>query len=285
MSSDAAAGERGPAPLLLLHGICSRETVFTRPARGSLGRLLSTDFRLLLGRLRSGRGGPWDFDTHLEQDLAEIWAGACAEFGRPPAVLGYSMGGMLALVAQARGVFQAPALILVATPVVFPAIPFYPALMRTALTLARHLGWRRIPTRLVARILVWFFAGGNPARIDPGLRLFHAFIRGAGVDVPTATLAEATAWVETGRFVDRTGRRDYLEELGRISSPCLFLAGADDRIAPPESVRKGFDAVSSKDRTFGVLPGANHLSLANGEPAAEVARRVQAWSAGRIQAG
>lgn len=275
-------------PLLLLHGISSRETVFWHPARQCLGRFLTPSFRLLTGRLRWGRatagktGHPedWDFDAHLAEDLPAIWAEACAVAGRPPVVLGYSMGGMLALLAQARGLIAAPALVSLAVPVAFPAIPFYPPLMRRVYDLARRWGWPRIPTRFLGHLVIWLFAGGRPSRIGPGLRLFHAQIRGAGVDVPPATLGQATAWVETGRFCDRTGRQDLLAELAWVTVPTLFLAGSGDRIAPPEVMRRGFETVSSAVRGFQVIAGGDHLNLVNGPLAAEVAGRVTHWLTG-----
>ncbi len=279
-------------PLLLLPGISSRETVFWHPARQCLGRFLEPSCRVLTGRWRWGRpasgqrggAGDWDFDTHLAEDLPIIWAEACAAAGRPPAVLGYSMGGMLALLAQARGLIAAPALVALAVPVAFPGIPFYPPVMRRVYDLARRWGWPRIPTRLLGRLVIWVFAGGRPSRIGPGLRLFHAQIRGAGIDVPPATLGQATAWVETGRFCDRTGRRDLLPELGRVTAPTLFLAGSGDRIAPPEVMRRGFETVSAAVREFQVVAGGDHLNLVNGPLAAEVAGRVIRWLDG-IPAG
>ena len=245
----------------------------------ALGNVLASRFRVLLGRLRFGRPGCWNFDSHLNKDLPVIWAEACAAAGKPPAVLGYSMGGMLALIAQARGIFKATSLILLATPVVFQRVPFYPLLMRTVLNFVGPLGLRRIPLRFAARLLVWFFAGGHPSRIDSGLRLFHALARTAGVDVPVATLAQAAAWVELGRFVDGSGKNDYLGELKKVTVPALFLAGSCDRIAPLSSVKPGFDSVSSTKRELVEIPAGTHLSLANGFPAVAVARRVSEWLA------
>lgn len=339
----------GRRPLLLLHGISSREAVFWSPPRKCLGAELAREFRVLTGRLRWGRrpasrrgslrgsesfeasrcrapgaalqegtpapafAGPspwglplhpqnrggqggtlagaveaslppcppseWDFDTYLAEDLPAIWAEACAAAGQPPIVLGYSMGGMLALLAQARGLIAAPALVLVATPLVFPAIPFYPPLMRRVFTLARRIGLPRIPTRFLGRLLIWLFASGRPSRIGPDLRLFHAQIRAAGVDVPPALLGQATAWVETGRLCDRTGTHDYLDELANVTVPTLFIAGGNDRIAPPAVVRRGFEAVASRHRECLVIPDGNHLTLANGPLAAEVAASVTRWVA------
>lgn len=310
-------------PLLLLHGISSREEVFWRPRRQCLGGFLAPVFRVLTGRLRRGRGetgvwservggttgggaaggtaardaavdlagrglrpdparcppGEWDFDTYLTEDLPIIWAEACAVAGRPPIVLGYSLGGMLALLAQARGLIDAPALVLVATPLLFPAIPFYPPLMRRVYAIARRLGWPRIPTRFLGRLLIWVFAGGRPSRVGPELRLFHAQIQAAGVDVPPALLGQAAAWVETGRWVDRTGRHDYFDELAGVTVPALFIAGGRDRIAPPAVVQRGYEAVASSHRACVVIPDGTHLTLANGPLAGEVAANATRWVA------
>lgn len=314
-------------PLLLLHGISSREEVFWRPRRQCLGGFLAPAFRVLTGRLRRGRGsagvwperlggttrdgtirggaaggsaardvgavapdgcglppdpvrcppGEWDFDPYLTEDLPIIWAEACAVAGRPPIVLGYSLGGMLALLAQARGLIAAPALVLVATPLLFPAIPFYPPLMRRVYAVARRLGWPRIPTRFLGRLLIWVFAGGRPSQIGPELRLFHAQIRAAGVDVPPALLGQAAAWVGTGRWSDRTGRHDYFDELAGVTVPTLFIAGGRDRIAPPAVVQRGYAAVASSHRACVVIPDGTHLTLANGPLASDVAAAVTRW--------
>lgn len=194
-----------------------------------------------------------------------------------PIVLGYSMGGMLALLAQARGLISAPALVIMASPFWFPNIPFYPELMRRVYYVASKLGLPRIPTRFLGHLAIWYFARGCPSKNDADLRLFHALIRGSGVDIPPALLKQLINWVDTGRLCDRSGQYDYTSELASVTAPTLFIAGENDRIAPPLVVRRAFESVSSSTKEIAVIRRGNHLNLVNGPTAAEVATIVYCW--------
>jgi pimeloyl-ACP methyl ester carboxylesterase len=268
-------------PLLLLHGICSNANVF-RPSVGpGLEKLLSPEFSVFLGTLTSGAIPPgrkgWDFDYHLFNDIPRIWQEACRSFGQQPAVLGYSMGGMLAAAAQALGLIDAPRLMFLGSPLDFPAIPFYPPIMNLVLAIAAKIGLRRIPIRLAARILliVFGFQKRNSGKND--LQIFRVLARKAAVDVPTETLAQAVRWVNTRMFCDSSGKRNYLSELKSIKVPVIFVAGEADRIAPPRSLKVGYEIVSSVHRHFVLIPGATHFELIAGPHLYETAKIAISW--------
>ncbi|MBF0502700.1 MAG: alpha/beta hydrolase [Candidatus Riflebacteria bacterium] len=253
-------------PLLLLHGICNNSAVWGPILDRGLESRLSSDFFPIRGELTGGRPSPgcpgWDFDFHLSVDMPRIWKAALKlTGGRAPFVLGYSMGGMLALFSQARCLIEAPRLMVMGAPFVFSGIPFYPPLMRGTLFVAKLLRFRMIPVRLAAKLifLYQFIASGCNYTAD--LNLFHALIRRVAVDVPIETLDQATRWVTDGRCVDHTGGPAYPDDLACVTAPVLFLAGENDRIVPPASMRPGFDRISSNEKRFEIMPNATHLSL------------------------
>ncbi len=269
--------------ILLLHGICNNRDVFFLPRGRGLGDILSRDFQVFAPELRSGRPPPgqpgWDFDSHLSEEIPPIWEEALRIFGSPPVVLGLSMGGLLVLLAQARGIIKAPTIIALGSPQLFPDVPFYPALMRKVLAVANALGTRRVPIRFLARLVFWFFWKSRSDKDAAGLRLFHHLIRKVGVDVPIETLKQTVAWIDAGRFTDRTGKADYLSELREITVPILAIAGGNDRIAPPATVEPVVRLARSEKKEFVVIPGANHISLCAGDHAAPTAAVVKRWLA------
>lgn len=260
--------------LLLLHGICSTGAVFGPVAGPGLKRLLEKDFRVMVGEVSGA-----EFDHHLNRELPVIWADACDRLGEAPGVVGYSLGGMLALTGQARGIIASPQVMIIAAPFAFGGIPFYPPLMRQVLRLAVSLGWSKIPIRVFARVLFWFFLLSDRG-ITPGLRLFHVLARRAGADVSVRALAQATRWVDSGTFLDFSGTHEYLTDFERVSAPVFFLAGARDRIAPPETMHAGFERIASRRKGFHILPEASHLDFV-GHPLVETtAGLVRKWFLG-----
>jgi len=272
---------RHKPPVLLLHGICSDAAVF-RPVIGpGLARLLSANFTPIPGSLRTGRPVPgrpgWDFDDHLFEDVPRLFAEAERQAGEPPCVLGYSMGGMLALTAQALGLIRAPRLIILGSPFIFPAIPFYPALMRRTLVFADRVGLRMIPIRLLGKLLfleVLLFERRLPA---DELRLFHALVQKTAVDIPVETLRQAVGWVTAGRLLDRSGTRDYFFDLHKVTVPTRFIVGGDDRIAPFDAVRPAYERISSRFKDLVVLPHLSHFGLVGPVGLPQVVSLVESW--------
>jgi len=113
--------------------------------------------------------------------------------------------------------------------------------------------------------------------MTPKLALFHLLARKTAADIPWETLKQATSWVSTAKFLNRSGSLDYLTELHKISASTLFLAGEYDRIASPESMKPAFDRISSLRKKFVIVPRADHLSLVGGPHSSEVAKIVEEW--------
>jgi pimeloyl-ACP methyl ester carboxylesterase len=280
-------GGSGPA-LLLLPGIANRSTVFCLPPENPLAELLARTHTVLLGDFRSGAPTAacpdWDFDSYVWEDLPIIWQQALAlTGGNPPTILGYSLGGMAALVGQAMNLLAAPRLIALGSPFLFRNLPMYPELMRATLRGAEWLGWRRIPICWLGRLLVLFLdlhAGSSAERLR--LRRFRRLIDGVAMDLPRAMLSQACSWMARGQVVDRAGAVDYRDVLRNISVPVLFLAGEKDRIAPAEAVEAGrvaIDPLALRQTALHVIPGADHITLGCGPERFKTAAAVLQWLA------
>jgi len=59
---------------------------------------------------------------------------------------------------------------------------------------------------------------------------------------------------------------DYVERFEQMDLPLLVVAGANDDLAPPASVRPGFVLSHSRDKTYRVLP-LGHIDLLVGRDA------------------
>jgi poly(3-hydroxyalkanoate) synthetase len=71
-------------------------------------------------------------------------------------------------------------------------------------------------------------------------------------------------WASQRRFGGHES--DYVERFEKMDLPLLVVAGANDDLAPPASVRPGFTLSRSHDKTYRVLP-LGHIDLLVGRDA------------------
>jgi len=236
------AGGDGP-PLVLVHGLGGAAVNFTE-----LAPLLARRHRVLVPDL-PGHGGTEPL-ARLESlaDLAGHVA-AVAEFEgmRPAAVVGYSMGGLVALRLAVGGPDAVSALALVA-----PA-GIVSTTRRAELWLAAVTAIR--PARFVAR-----FRSSIARR--PNLRLPVFGYWGAEDPLalpPEAVLGFLAAQPEHEDVVSaaRALRRDDPRpDLERIRCPTLLVWGARDRLIPLEDA---FEFARRLGCPLRILPAAGHL--------------------------
>jgi len=110
----------------------------------------------------------------------------------------------------------------------------------------------------------WHAGALEPEVLDQHLSL--AFDRAA-----LAEMFDMFDWAIQGRFGG--AESDYVERFEAMDVPLLVLAGANDDLAPPASVRPGFTRSRAKDKTYRVLP-LGHIDLLVGRDAP-----LMTWSA------
>jgi pimeloyl-[acyl-carrier protein] methyl ester esterase len=203
-------------PLVLMHGWCMSAAVFSEVAAS-----LCSDFRLLIPDL-PGHG---ESSPALENDLAGIaadlvrWVSAVEQ--APAALVGWSLGGMLALEMASQNLLPVERLVLVATTPRFTlnddwkfGLP--PAQVRA---LARNLE-RRFEATL-GDFFSLAFAGEDIAK--ERLRTIRSFA------VRQSPLPDRG--VALG-LLDVLAAQDQREALAEIHQPALVLHGELDQIAP-----------------------------------------------------
>jgi len=243
-------------PVLLVHGLALNHRNNDMTEDLSLGRHLARDGRdVWLLTLRCGREDlPWaqeraaSFEAMARHDLPLAVREVLTRTGAERLdYVGFSMGGIL-LYASLGQTLQ-PAVLRRAVTIGSPA-RVRPPLAAIA-RLARWVPHWIVPTlrlRLASRMFAfaaewlhtpihrWIY---NVDNIEPGLPA-RALVNGF-VNIPSGLAKELLRWSHAGgdvRFEDTP----VTESLRRATTPVLLVAGADDRLAPPESVALAFDA-------------------------------------------
>jgi predicted alpha/beta hydrolase len=196
---------------------------------------------------RAGKGDDWSFDDLVELDLPAALAAVAAAAGvaiADVALLGHSLGGLVALAALGTGVVAPPRRLVLAA---------------TSVWLAGERGawWRRALMATSARIAE--AAGKMPV----------AALRIGTTDEAPAYAAQLTGWVRTGRWTSRRGV-DYLAGLARVDGErCRAWAyvGTGDWMCRPRDadvlVRRvrGAAPLAVVGRATGYALDADHFTL------------------------
>ncbi len=197
--------------------------------------------------------------------------------GRPVWLVGHSLGGLVSYAAAPRLDGAIAGIISIGSPYHFArgslslsAIAMmlhtigrtpFPRInagvpVRTIGTAIRHL--RRVAEMPLYPIPRGWHAGAlEPHVLDEHLRLaFDA----AGV----GEMVEMFRWAAERRF----GGEDlnYVDAFEKMDLPLLVIAGANDDLAPPASVRPAFERSGSRDKTYQTLP-LGHIDLLVGTDA------------------
>lgn len=286
----------GPGePVIVAHGLGVVGDVFRYGKGPTLAhRLSEAGFAVYLLAHRGDREGlpPADgarravsFDDLVERDLPAAVACVLAHADYPRAhVVGFGLGGQLALVHAARRPESLASVVAVGSPVRFAGA-------RSGLRLgARWLGllpahWH-LPLRTAARVSAPVFDPSPLAPSCPGARL-RGVLELASDDLPIALLRQLAAWLEAGTLTSRGGVVDLVETFVDAEVPLLAVAGSHDPLGPPEAVRPAVERWGHPDAALLEVDAHGHLDLLLGEDAdAQVfvpltrwldARRRLAW--------
>lgn len=280
----AAGGQGTLAPVLLVHGFGQNRYSWHLPARSFSNYLACAGFDVFNLDLR-GHGRSRHFggsrargvEDYVREDIPAAVAEVQALSGRRPVwLLGHSLGGLVAYAAAptlagavagvasigspyhfARGSLTLGALALLfrATSVApFPNAPLPLAPVGLTMRWLRRFAespFYPIPVR------GWHAGSCEPEVIEQYLRL--AFDRAAVTE-----MRDMFGWAFHRRFGGRES--DYVERFEAMDLPLLVVAGANDDLAPPASVRPGYLLSGSSDKTYRVVP-LGHIDLLVGRDA------------------
>lgn len=227
-------------------------------------------------RLRQDAPRRWNFDSYLAQDIPAALDDIRAATGSAKVLwVGHSQGALLGLAAASLFPDRIAGVAALAPPTHFAAQKELKSLLRFA-----FVGMRR--NRLLARAaapiasrlhLALSQLAINTRNIEP--RVTAQILANLIEDVSPGVFAQFLEWARTDRFVSADGKIDYRAALTRATQPALFIAGARDFLAPPDSVRAGFELWSGKKQLWiaSVANGASadygHSDLIFGRKAPE----------------
>lgn len=257
------------APVLLVHGAATNRQTFMLEGSDIASFLAKEGFDVWIAELRGDRTsrppdertwnrGDWNVDRMVDQDVPAILDHIEAATGQSSVFwVGHSLGGVLGLVTlQTERASRIRGLIAVGSPLVFS----HPTDIA-----GRTAGLRPLAPKngqMGVRALASLSKGS--LRLAPDAPLFHLVFNADNLDVDAATnfatvgmenigggvVEQFEQWVQGGHVTSADGSIDWTEGLSKVTAPVLFVAGRADGLAPPWSVRAGYDRVSSADSTW-----------------------------------
>ena len=211
-------GGEGP-PLILVHGLSGAATNWV-----AVAPRLAESFRVLVPDLPGhGRSSPLPRARSLDPFAESIGALAEREQMLPAAVVGHSLGGLVALRLAVQRSESVTALVLAAAAGISTATRRVERLLKMGRLVRPGRAYSRFRNRVARsealRYLVFgYWGASDPAALTP--EVVHGFLEGPGLHTDTVTAARALV------------RDDPRVDLERILCPSLVLWGARDRQVP-----------------------------------------------------
>jgi len=273
-------GPQGGRPLLVIPSLVNRAYVLDLAPRRSLMRFLRRrGFRPLLvdWDTPGAQERDFDLDDYIRTRLSGALGAATALAGAPVPVLGYCMGGLLALALAARQPEQVAALALLATPWDFHAATGGPPPWLAALAEPLRMMIEALGVLPVDALQALFFSldptqGWSKFRRFATLderaaatRYFVALEDWANDGVPLA--GKVASECLFGWYLDNTtGRGDW--HIGGapvrpqdLRLPTLVAVPAQDRIVPPPTAAALIEAIPG---ATALRPAAGHIGMVVG---------------------
>lgn len=227
----AVHGDEGPW-ITLLHGgmVDSRTWDDHVPGLAAMARVLTLDFR---GYGRSGRSADGYSTGQLADDVLGVWDALGIQHS---IVVGFSMGGFVALEAVARAPDRISALMLLGT--------------AAGLTNAAKESFAQRAQQLDS--------DGMQALGDPAERVFSAAFAQANPELVASyrrTVAENDPGTVAGAF-RAIARYDRNDGVHHISCPAVIVCGEQDAAIPVEGSRRLHEAISNSRLVL--MPDAGH---------------------------
>jgi len=262
--------ERWREPVFLCHGLGANRFDLDLDDRYSVARYLrSLGFDCWVIELRgaglSSKPGlfqkryrfDWTLDDHVHRDIPaairhirEVTGAEAVHWA------GHSMGGILLYAfLETQGAQWIRSGVAVASPIDFSGMSAgIRGLLRWRPVLSRFpfvpVGiWVRLLSPLPRLFAPFLKIGFNPGNVDNDVaRLVCANL--LEPLVCRDLLLQFGDWLESGRCRSTDRSFDYIEHLGEINTPMFILAGSGDRLAPPATVRPGYERISSTDKKY-----------------------------------
>ena len=294
-------GSKGP--VLLVHGFGQNRYAWHLPSRSPANHLARAGFDVfnldLRGHGRSRHLGARmakGVSEYIREDLPIAIEEVQRQVGKKPVFLvGHSLGGLVCYAAapQLNGAIAGVASIgspyhftrgswsLGAVSVFFRALSLAPISVNLPIFM-KPLGRIMRSARVVAEsrfypipLRGWHAGALEPQVFEEHLRL--AFDRGS-----IAEMANLFSWAAERRFGGADS--DYVEQFERMDVPLLVVAGANDDLAPPASVRPAYARSASTDKTYRAVP-LGHIDLLVGREAPKLTWNVvESWLSARATA-
>jgi alpha-beta hydrolase superfamily lysophospholipase len=299
-ADESSGGTR--APVLLVHGFGQNRYAWHLPARSFANHLAKAGFDVFNLDLR-GHGRSRHFgakrclgvEDYVREDLpAAVEEVQALSGNRPVWIVGHSLGGLVAyasapsLAGAVAGIasigspydFTRGSLTLGALTVVFRGLAA--ARVPNAPLPLAPIGFTMRVLRRFAESPVyplplrgWHAGALEPHVLDQHLSL--AFDRAA-----LAEMVDMFEWAVERRFGGR--ELDYVERFEAMDLPLLVVAGANDDLAPPASVRPAYARSRAQDKTYRALP-LGHIDLLVGRDAPLMTwSLVSGWIGKRVAA-
>jgi alpha-beta hydrolase superfamily lysophospholipase len=280
----AAEAEGTRAPVLLVHGFGQNRHTFHLPARSFSNYLARAGFDVfnldLRGHGRSrhfGAKAPRGVEDYVREDIpAAVEEVHALSGGRRVWLVGHSLGGLVSYASAptldgaiagvasigspydfTRGSLTLGALALFFRAVSVAPVPNAPLPLQPVGFAMRAIR-RLADSHLYPLPLRGYHVGScEPHVLEQYLRL--AFDRAV-----VSEMLQMFDWAAQRRFGGR--QQDYAARFESMDLPLLVIAGANDDLAPPASVRPAFTRSGAADKTYRVVP-LGHIDLIVGRDA------------------
>lgn len=193
-------------------------------------------------RVRKDAPRRWSFDTYLKQDIPAALDDLRKATGSSQALwVGHSQGALLGLAAAVAYPDRIAAVVALAPPTHYVAQIELRRLLRYHFFMTGRHRWLMRAAAPIAGYLHPPFAqfAFNTRNVDP--LLARQLMVNVVENISPGVLAQFLEWARSDAFISEDGSIDYRGGLASARQPALFVAGARDLLAPPASVRAGYE--------------------------------------------
>jgi hypothetical protein len=99
----------------------------------------------------------------------------------------------------------------------------------------------------------------NPSNVDPAVLIRAAKTAFAGTS--SQVLTQFPEWFVEDHWMDTRRRVDYRAGIYTLDTPTQVIAGAVDRLSPPEHIKSGYEDLETSEKRFiiaGEISGYRH---------------------------